>query len=83
MAVQLLMMGAAQGHRELVADLAAERSWLRELEMVGIRARERPQLAQQPIPQCQSAFDWDPLSASKRDPFDRRALLVALGSSEL
>ncbi|WP_244561125.1 PAS domain S-box protein, partial [Bradyrhizobium canariense] len=32
---------------------------------------------------CQSAFDWDPLSASKRDPFDRRALLVALGSSEL
>ncbi|WP_212491449.1 hypothetical protein, partial [Bradyrhizobium liaoningense] len=27
--------------------------------------------------QCQSAFDWDPLSASKRDPFDRRALLVA------
>ncbi|MHC2400798.1 hypothetical protein ACVMGC_005342 [Bradyrhizobium barranii subsp. barranii] len=33
--------------------------------------------------ECQSAFDWDPLSASKRDPFDRRALLVALGSSEL
>ncbi|MCK1682854.1 caspase family protein, partial [Bradyrhizobium sp. 147] len=32
---------------------------------------------------CQSAFDWDPLSASKRDPFDRRALLGALGSSEL
>ncbi|MDI2077763.1 hypothetical protein, partial [Bradyrhizobium sp. Mp27] len=32
---------------------------------------------------CQSAFDWDPLSASKRAPFDRRALLVALGSSEL
>jgi hypothetical protein len=32
---------------------------------------------------CQSAFDWDPLSASKRDPFERRALLVALGSSEL
>jgi hypothetical protein len=33
--------------------------------------------------ECQSAFDWDPLAASKRDPFDRRALLVALGSSEL
>jgi hypothetical protein len=39
MAVQLLMMRAAQGHRELVADLAAERSWLRELEMVGIAGR--------------------------------------------
>ncbi|MEY9748049.1 hypothetical protein ABIF65_007423 [Bradyrhizobium japonicum] len=36
-----------------------------------------------PSVRCQSAFDWDPLSASKRDPFDRRALLVALGSSEL
>jgi hypothetical protein len=32
---------------------------------------------------CQSASDWDPLSASKRDPFDRRVLLVALGASEL
>ncbi|WP_206745788.1 hypothetical protein, partial [Bradyrhizobium canariense] len=38
---------------------------------------------EQDAPPCQSAFDWDPLSASKRDPFDRRALLVALGSSEL
>ena len=32
---------------------------------------------------CQSALKWDPLSASKRDPFDRRVLLVALASSEL
>ena len=32
---------------------------------------------------CQSALEWDPLSASKRDPFDRRVLLVALASSEL
>ena len=32
---------------------------------------------------CQSALEWDPLSAYKRDPFDRRALLVALASSEL
>ena len=32
---------------------------------------------------CQSALEWDPLSASKRDPFDRRALLVALAPSEL
>src|SRR6516165_903189 len=27
---------------------------------------------------CQSALEWDPLSASKRDPFDRRVLMVAL-----
>ena len=33
--------------------------------------------------ECQSALEWDPLSASKRDPFDRRVLLVALASSEL
>jgi hypothetical protein len=32
---------------------------------------------------CQSALEWAPLSASKRDPFDRRVLLVALASSEL
>ncbi|MBB4383242.1 hypothetical protein, partial [Bradyrhizobium sp. SBR1B] len=32
---------------------------------------------------CQSALDWDPRSASKGDPFDRRVLPVALGSSEL
>src|SRR6478752_5608502 len=34
-------------------------------------------------PVCQSALEWDPLSASKRDPFDRRVLLVALAASEL
>ena len=33
--------------------------------------------------QCQSALEWDPLSASKRDPFDRRVLTVALAASEL
>jgi hypothetical protein len=33
--------------------------------------------------ECQSALEWDPLSASKRDPFDRRVLLVALAASEL
>jgi hypothetical protein len=32
---------------------------------------------------CQSAFDRDPGSASKRTPFDRGVLLVALVSSEL
>ena len=33
--------------------------------------------------ECQSAFDWDPRSASKGDPFDRRVLMVALAASEL
>ena len=32
---------------------------------------------------CQSAFKFDPLSASNFDPFERRVLAVALGSSEL
>ena len=32
---------------------------------------------------CQSALDWDPLSASKRDAFERRVLAVALAPSEL
>ena len=32
---------------------------------------------------CQSALEWDPLSASKRDPFDRRVLMVAPAASEL
>ena len=31
-------------------------------------------------PRCQSALEWDPLSASKRDPFDRRVLMVALAA---
>jgi Ku70/Ku80 beta-barrel domain len=32
---------------------------------------------------CQSAFKFDPLSASNFDPFERRVLTVALVSSEL
>ena len=32
---------------------------------------------------CQSALDWDHLSASKRDPFERRVRPVALAPSEL
>jgi TolB-like protein len=50
-----------------------------------IAATIEPELSkvEQQLAACQSAFDWDPLSASKRDPFERRALLVALGSSEL
>jgi len=31
---------------------------------------------------CQSALERDPPSAPKRDPFDRRALLVALAASD-
>ena len=33
--------------------------------------------------ECQSALNWAPLSASKRDPFERRVLAVALATSEL
>ena len=32
---------------------------------------------------CQSAFKFDPVSASNFDPFERRVLAVALASSEL
>src|SRR5262249_34670969 len=32
---------------------------------------------------CQSGLDWDPLLASKRDPFERRVLAVALARLEL
>ena len=39
MAVQLLMMRAAQGHGKFVTDLTAERSRLCEFEMVGIAGR--------------------------------------------
>jgi len=34
-------------------------------------------------PECQSAPKFDPASASNFDPFERRGLTVALGSSEL
>ena len=37
----------------------------------------------EPRADCQSAFKFDPSSASNFDPFERRGLAVALGSSEL
>jgi len=42
----------------------------------GIKRRRRS-------PGCQSAFKFDPVSASNFDPFERRGLAVALASSEL
>ena len=33
--------------------------------------------------ECQSAFKFDPVSASNFDPFERRVLTVAVVSSEL
>jgi len=48
--------------------------------IIAIRAREILDSRGNP---CQSALEWDPLSASKRDPFDRRVLMVALAASEL
>jgi len=41
------------------------------------------QLHVQPDPRCQSAPNRDPLSACKRDPFERRVRAVALAPSEL
>ena len=35
------------------------------------------------VPECQSALDRDPRSASNRDPLERRVLAVALAPSEL
>ena len=35
--MQLAMMGAAERHRELIADLEAEASGLREAQVMGIR----------------------------------------------
>ena len=35
--MQVPMMGAAQRHRELIADLEAEASWLREAQVMGVR----------------------------------------------
>ena len=35
------------------------------------------------VSRCQSAFKFDPVSASNFDPFERRGLAVALASSEL
>ena len=47
-----------------------------------VKARD---LGGQPQPECvcQSAFKFDPVSASNFDPFERRVLAVALASSEL
>jgi hypothetical protein len=42
--------------------------------------RDDPQFA---VDACQSAFKFDPVSASNFDPLERRALTVALASSEL
>ena len=35
--MQIAMMGTAERHRELIADLEAKASWLREAQVVGIR----------------------------------------------
>jgi hypothetical protein len=43
--------------------------------------REEPEVQRKAA--CQSAFKFDPVSASNFDPFERRVLAVALASSEL
>src|SRR5262245_24940135 len=45
--------------------------------------RQLPAVVGRRAPRCQSALNWAPLSASKRDPFERLVLAVALAPSEL
>ena len=47
------------------------------------QVRELHRLLGKKTLECQSALNWAPLSASKRDPFERRVLAVALAPSEL
>jgi hypothetical protein len=48
-----------------------------------VSARIVAELEAGAAPWCQSAFKFDPVSASNFDPFERRGLAVALASSEL
>ena len=47
------------------------------------RSLEAQLSCEQALALCQSAFKFDPGSASNFDPFERRVLTVALASSEL
>ena len=51
-----------------------QRGEIRQLQRAGIPAASA---------ECQSAFKFDPASASNFDPFGRRVLAVALAPSEL
>src|SRR4029079_10070414 len=64
----------------LVADDAANEIDQRAFIVVGRRAHI---LHPRQCLLCQSAFKFDPVSASNFDPFERRVLTVALASSEL
>ena len=67
---------AVRAEREAKAERERERTRLAD-------ARTELRAGAPATADCQSALDWDPLSASKRDPFERRVLAVALAPSEL
>jgi hypothetical protein len=63
---------------DIVLDLEAELEDRRKMSALMLHERRRT-----PNSGCQSAFKFDPVSASNFDPFERRGLAVALVSSEL
>ncbi len=92
----LALIGAlrdgALGHATTVHPLLVnfdELGWVRGvLRTTSDKRRHRAALPKAALPKnaryvCQSAFKFDPSSASNFDPFERRGLAVALGSSEL
>src|SRR5215510_10099058 len=71
---------AREATSDEVKELKAEARQLKEtLAEVLIENR----LLKKSVLGCQSALNWAPLSASKRDPFERLVLAVALAPSEL
>ena len=81
-------------HDKVMAQLDKEHSKWLEVARVKRRADSGPSNAQRiaggrevpaavGFPECQSACKFDPSSASNFDPFERRGLVAALGSSEL
>ena len=66
-----------------IADSAARKASIRTSITGGPRSFWKPARNGWLATRCQSALEWDPLSAFKRDPFERRVLTVALAPSEL
>ncbi len=67
-------------HAEPLPEAAP--SGYREL-IIAREGLQEPRRMVDPDGNCQSAFKFDPVSASNFDPFERRVLTVALASSEL
>src|SRR5438552_32019 len=69
MAIKIVMVLAAERNGELVADLAAKGSWLRELQVVGIARGALADQAGLCRDECQMGLvSPSPLLAQRRDP---------------